>query len=98
MATLSRAIGYLGPEGGMHHASAAVGVPAVVIFGGYISPKVTGYEGHINLFTGTGLGCGNSQPCECSCMAGITVGRVCEAVLSMTKQSADLVQPNHPGG
>jgi ADP-heptose:LPS heptosyltransferase len=97
MATLSRAIGYLGPEGGMHHASAAVGVPAVVIFGGYISPKVTGYEGHINLFTGTGLGCGNSQPCECSCMARITVGRVCEAVEKLLARQTDTAHAHLPG-
>ena len=43
------ATGYLGNEGGLHHAAAAVDTPSVVIFGGYHSPKVTGYSNHINL-------------------------------------------------
>jgi ADP-heptose:LPS heptosyltransferase len=97
MATLSRAIGYLGPEGGLHHASAAVGVPAVVIFGGYISPEVTGYEGHINLFTGTGLGCGNADQCECRCIASITVGQVCEAVEKLLARQTDTAHAHLPG-
>ena len=97
MATLSRAIGYLGPEGGLHHASAAVGIPAVVIFGGYISPEVTGYEGHINLFTGTGLGCGNADQCECRCIASITVGQVCEAVEKLLARQTDTAHVHLPG-
>lgn len=50
-------------EGGMHHAAVAVGLPAVVIFGGFISPEVTGYGQQVNLFTGEGLGCGMRVPC-----------------------------------
>ncbi len=38
------------PEGGLHHAAAALGVPAVVIFGAMTSPANTGYDGHVNLF------------------------------------------------
>ena len=30
------------PEGGLHHAAAAVGTPAIVIFGGCIPPAVSG--------------------------------------------------------
>jgi ADP-heptose:LPS heptosyltransferase len=63
-AILSRARLYVGPEGGLHHAAAALGVPAVVIFGGYISPAVTGYEGHRNYFFGEDLGCGKFDPCD----------------------------------
>lgn len=37
------------PEGGLHHGAAAVGCKAVVLFGGFISPQVTGYLEHINL-------------------------------------------------
>lgn len=61
------------PEGALHHIAAAVGTPAVVIFGGYISPEVTGYEGQTSLFTGDGLGCGMRVPCEhcAACMARI---------------------------
>jgi ADP-heptose:LPS heptosyltransferase len=71
-AILARARAYLGPEGGLHHACAALCVPAVVIFGGYVSPAVTGYEGHVNLFSGRGLGCGRRLACDCSCMATIS--------------------------
>jgi ADP-heptose:LPS heptosyltransferase len=51
-------------EGGLMHAAAAVGVPAVVVFGGFISPEVTGYSLHRNLFSGDGLGCGMRSACD----------------------------------
>jgi ADP-heptose:LPS heptosyltransferase len=51
------------PEGGLHHAAAALGVPAVVIFGGFIAPRHTGYAAHVNLFTG-GEACGMRLPCD----------------------------------
>jgi ADP-heptose:LPS heptosyltransferase len=53
-------------EGALHHAAAALGVPAVVLFGGYISPRCTGYAGQLNLFqshNGHELGCGWRQLC-----------------------------------
>lgn len=54
------------PEGGLHHVAAAMGTKAIVIFGGYISPKVTGYKEHVNLFVESNehpLGCGWRVPC-----------------------------------
>jgi ADP-heptose:LPS heptosyltransferase len=63
MAVLSVCRLFVGGEGGLHHAAAAVGVPAVVLFGGFISPEVTGYQQHENLFTGLGLGCGARVDC-----------------------------------
>lgn len=62
-AALSMASLYIGPEGGLHHASAAVGIPAVVLFGGFIPPSVTGYDAHINL-TGGAEACGKYRPCN----------------------------------
>lgn len=62
-AVLARARGAVLHEGGMHHAAAAVGVRAVVIYGGYISPKQTGYEMHANLFSG-GKPCGMRIACN----------------------------------
>lgn len=79
-AILARAAAFVGPEGGLHHACAAVGTPAVIIFGGYISPKVTGYPEHVNLFSGEGLGCGRRQKCECNCMGSILPSTVIEAL------------------
>ncbi len=68
-AVLARAKAYVGHEGGMHHAAAALGVPAVVIFGAFISPRSTGYVAHRNLFEGRDLGCGMRWPCPCCAVA-----------------------------
>lgn len=61
-AALAGALTAVLPEGGMHHVAAAMGVPAVVIYGGYISPAQTGYDLHRNLFTG-GEACGMRWVC-----------------------------------
>jgi len=53
-------------EGGLHHAAAALGRPAVVIFGHFIDPEVTGYHGHKNLRGGAVGMCGSWSSCpEC---------------------------------
>ena len=58
-AVLSGAAAAVLPDGGLHHAAAALGVPAVVIFGGYTSPANLGYDGHVNLFDSAG----GQSPC-----------------------------------
>lgn len=80
MDVLSTASLYIGPEGGLHHAAAALGIPAVVIFGGHTPPSVTGYDGHINLASDD-AGCGHMFPCDhCRrAMDGISVESVIEA-------------------
>lgn len=80
LAALGKAALAILPEGGLHHGAAAVGIPAVVIFGGHTHPKTTGYEGHINLFTG-GEACGVMAPCpHCrKAMAAIAVEDVVNA-------------------
>lgn len=69
------------PEGGLHHAAAALGVPAVVIFGGFIPPSVTGYERHTNLTGGTKVFCGSLRTCaHCrEAMDRITIDDVLDA-------------------
>lgn len=62
LAVLGRAALYVGPEGGLHHGAAAMRTPAVVIFGGFVSPETTGYDHHRNLFTG-GEACGMRTDC-----------------------------------
>ena len=55
------------PEGGLHHTAAVFGTPAVVIYGGFISPEVTGYAGQTALFAKSDehpLGCGWRLPCR----------------------------------
>jgi len=86
IATLSRAALYIGPEGGLHHAAAAVGVPAVVLYGGFIPPAVVGYEGQTAL-TGGAEACGNFKPClHCqAAMSRISVGEVIEPALGYLK-------------
>jgi hypothetical protein len=89
LAALARARLYIGPEGGLHHAAAAVGIPGVVLFGGFIPPQVTGYETHINL-TGGAEACGSFNPCEhCQrAMRAISVDEVEEAAFIALKTVA----------
>ena len=96
-ALLAASEGYVGPEGGLHHAAAALGKPAVVIFGGFMDPEVTGYPSQTNL-TGRAQPagprgrprppvevCGNFLPCDhCrACLDRITVDQVVAAVRAM---------------
>ena len=73
------------PEGGLHHVAAAVGAPAVVIFGGFISPAVTGYADQVSLFAGDGLGCGLRVPCgHCAeAMDRIEPATVCDRLMEL---------------
>lgn len=75
-------------EGALHHAAAALGIPAVVIYGGYIGPRVTGYAGQVALFEGGPeypLGCGMRVPCShcAAAMAAITPARVATALVGL---------------
>lgn len=63
LAVLERAALYVGPEGGLHHGAAAVSAAAVVLFGGFIPPAVTGYAAHTNL-TGGAEACGSLIACQ----------------------------------
>lgn len=82
MSALSAARLYVGPDGGLHHAAAALGVPSVVLWGGVASPRNLGYDSHENVWTG-------AEPCGtvnrvCShcrdAMASISVQMVLEAI------------------
>jgi len=72
----------IGPEGGLHHAAAAVGTPAVVLFGGFVPPEVTGYDTHTNL-TGGVDACGSWKLCQhCrDALDSISVDEVYEAAI-----------------
>lgn len=80
LAVLRNASLYVGPEGGLHHGAAAVGIPAVVLFGGFIPPQVTGYATHTNL-TGGAQACGSLKTCRhcADAMAAISVDKVLDA-------------------
>lgn len=101
IAIMSRAILYIGPEGGLHHGAAAdkryaedgaliaPGIPAVVLFGGFVPPAVTGYATHTNL-TGGAEACGSLQPCQhCrDAMSRIKVEEVSEAAMGYLRARA----------
>lgn len=55
-AVLSRAKAFLAPEGGLHHTAAALRVRGAVIFGGFITPSITGYSLHDNFYHGEPCG------------------------------------------
>lgn len=52
------------PEGGLHHAAAALNVRGVVIFGGFTPVELTGYAVHRNLGVSLGEACGMRLPCR----------------------------------
>jgi len=81
MALLKQAKLAILPEGGLHHAAAALGVPAVVLFGGFVPPSVLGYHNHINL-TGGAVACGSFTRCQhcLEAMDKITVDDVLKGV------------------
>lgn len=69
-------------DGALHHAAAALGVPAVVLWGGAASPVNLGYDSHVNLWHGA-VPCGtHSSLCpHCkAAMAEITVEEVRNAI------------------
>ena len=74
------------PEGGTHHAAAAVGKLAVVIFGGFIPPAVIGYDFHVNLTGGATEACGNMERCiHCArALKSISVEEVYTAAINGT--------------
>ena len=63
--------------------AATVGSKGVVIFGGFISPEITGYDFHTNLFTG-GEACGSRYSCK-HCKAAMEAIEVDEVVEHMRK-------------
>lgn len=87
LAVMARARLYVGPEGGLHHGAAAVGIRGVVLFGAFVPPEVTGYDTHINL-TGGAEACGSLNRCaHCAkAMAAISVEEVEASVLGLLKE------------
>lgn len=82
IALMQRAALYVGAEGGMMHAAAAVGIKGVVLFGGWSPPIACGYPTHVNL-VGSNEACGSMQPCRhCQqALASISVDEVKDAII-----------------
>lgn len=66
---LAAARAFVGTEGALHHAAAALGVPAVVLWSEFISPVFTGYGSQHNIRK-TSAVCGARLPCA-SCRASM---------------------------
>jgi len=94
-AALSAARAAVLPEGGLHHAAAALDLPAAVIFGGHTPVEITGYPGHANL--GRAPACGAWSPCDhcVEAMASITVEEVLDAVAAL-RPALDLAPARWP--
>jgi hypothetical protein len=71
LALLSKAKLFVGTDGGLHHAAAALGIPSVVIWTGFTSPRHLGYDTHRNIHDG-------SEPCG-------TYDSVCQHCLLKSK-------------
>ena len=88
---LSGAAALVSTEGGLHHAAAALGIPAVIIWGGISSPANLGYDLHSNLFERMGgeSPCGQWVPCgHCkTAMARIRVDEVAESIRKVLWQN-----------
>lgn len=86
-AVIERAAMTLSSEGGTHHLAAASRRPAVVIFGSFTPPAVTGYPGHVNISVETKEGYCGTYVRECphctAAMATITPERVAGAARSI---------------
>lgn len=83
-------------EGGLHHAAAALGVPAIVIHGGFISPRVTGYAGQVAMYEEDErwpYGCGQRVKCEhcAEAMNRITPELVAAALRELLKKQEEAV-------
>lgn len=81
MGVLSGARLFVGTEGGMMHAAAALGVPAVILWTEFISPEITGYPQHRHI-RHAGPPCGMRVLCR-GCMDSserITVDEVVDAI------------------
>jgi hypothetical protein len=62
-AVLGASRAFVGTEGGLHHAAAALGVPAVVLYSEFIGPEITGYSSQRNIRHADGM-CGARVPCS----------------------------------
>lgn len=80
-AVLAVSRAFVGSEGGLHHAAAALGVPAVVLFSEFIGPEITGYPMHKNI-RHAGRMCGARLPCA-GCKASMEAISVEEVALNL---------------
>jgi hypothetical protein len=93
-AILGTAGAFVGTDGGLHHAAAALDIPAVVLWGHYSSPGVFGYDDHWNIRHVDNIGCGSAWV-ECSecpeSMEKITVDEVVTAIKELMDNGRHII-------
>ena len=77
---------YVGTEGALHHAAAALNTPAVVLWSEFISPLYTGYATQHNIRKTDNV-CGSRIPCQ-SCRASMDAITVDEVVRAIEEELA----------
>lgn len=81
---LSVAKVFVGSEGGLMHAAAAVNVPAIILWSEFIDPSITGYTNHINIrYAERTCGMRTFCPTCLQSMLAITVDEVEEKIRSV---------------
>lgn len=92
-ALLEKADLFVGTDGGLHHAAAALEKKAVVVWGGFTHPRNLGYDTHINLHSGVEP-CGSLKACaHCKkAMDQITVETVVKAIRSQLSKPSSITQ------
>lgn len=81
LAILAVSKAFVGTEGALHHAAAALSVPAVVLWSEFIAPEFTGYEGQVNIRHATKW-CGSRMPCP-GCRASMDAIQVDEVASAL---------------
>lgn len=86
LACVSNAAMLIVPDGGLHHAAAAMNVPCVTLWGGLIGPDLLGYDNQANIWHNTEA-CGSKHDCKhCrDAMNAITPEEVLETALAVWK-------------
>jgi len=84
---MKRSSFFIGLEGGLMHLAKAVGTKSIIVYGGLISPKISGYGENINVYNNVDCSpCfshsqGTLGQCESmKCMKGITVEMVAKKI------------------
>jgi len=81
-AIISNAELFIGLEGGLMHLARSVETPAVILYGGYIKPEISGYDINTNIYSDV----------DCSpCFDSNTRQTKCEHMQCMKKISVDNV-------
>ena len=99
IAAIAAADLHVAPITGTVHIAAAMGVPSVVIYGGYEHPDCTAYPGNINLYSPVDCApCWLREPCPYGkkCLHQITPDHVLSAVDQLWTDAATRRRPDAP--